>query len=435
MPRSSPMARRSAERLGQTLLRRGRHALLVGEHAGPVQRVGTDGVGADPTATAPSVRSSHARPSRGRPRSHQNRPSPAAISSAPAGSVPGAEQPVERRAELVDDRVEPRERPRDRRRPPTLGRPRRTTPATQAACAPTGAVSLAEADERLRPRTRGRSRAGESAAASPADGDDEALVDEARDDVERLGIAEDGLGRVEVERRREDREPRQRAPIARGQELDAPVDGGPQRPLAIGRVGRAAGEQAEAPGQPRVGGRRARAGEGGRPRARVASGTPSTRADLRDGRSVRARTARSRVGWRLPGPRRGRPPASVRGARARTSRSAPIRSGARLVTSRRTRGAGGGQSGQRTRARPTPGRACRSRAAASGSAGASSSAGAAPRPGATRTPGDRRDLVREPVGALDRRRVHVEDAVGHGRRAGHAPRPARAGSCRSRRGR
>ena len=230
--------------------------------------------------------------------------------------------PVERRAEIVELRLE-RVRPARLRLEPAgvrgLGEVDevRGVPFTEVRLL----VALGEA---VRARTRGSSRASRTALRSGATG-----CDRRASRAARARLAANRLGGVEREPAGEDREPREEPARFVVEEIDAPLDRRAQRALALGDVARAARQQRQSLLEPREDrGRRQdgrlRRGELDRQRQAV-----EPAAELRDLGRCRGCARARRTARR----RRRREAAALR-------RRAPCvrRSGARLVASTTTSG-------------------------------------------------------------------------------------------------
>ena len=177
---------------------------------------------------------------------------------------------------------------------------------------------------------------------------------------------------------------------------------------------------------------------------------PDARRGQLDAPAAGRRGARRSPGSSPAPRRRGRGPGGARGARSTNSatpastssggtgcpRSPPIRSSSRLVTRTRTSGAPRTMRATTSRRRPAAAaRGCRGRAASCGRGGATRSASSTGSLGRLAHADRRRDrrlderrVARPPPGRRTRRRA----GSGRGRRA---RRPARAASCRCRRGR
>src|SRR5581483_2923741 len=115
---------------------------------------------------------------------------------------------------------------------------------------------------------------------APARGLQQARVDERGERVDR-SPPEHGLERLEVEAADERREPEEHLALAWREELVAPVDGRAHRPMALGRIARAAGqlEPGREPCEQIVGSERPEQRRGALDRER---GALELRADRRD---------------------------------------------------------------------------------------------------------------------------------------------------------
>jgi len=184
IPRSSERPAQP-QRLGQAGRGLRRQALLVGQHAGPVQGIGPIGVGGGGIGREGLLQ----------PGAALARPAAQPPEAAEAGRDlerkrrvgAGTQQPGEGGAHLVDHRLDARHR-LEVAGAFELGAVERATSATHPACARRTAAS-SRAPGPPRTRTRGRSTEAGSGrvmadGVAGADGDDEALVDESGDGVQ-----------------------------------------------------------------------------------------------------------------------------------------------------------------------------------------------------------------------------------------------------------